>query len=136
MSDQGKAIREYLPGNERQTQRSYSPAVITTGGRTIYLAGFGGATDETGRSLAGDFDGQVRTSFNNIRNTLERAGATLDNLVTMTVFVTDIKNGNRFVEIRKEFFPGGRYPGSALIGIKELARPEMMVEIQAIAVVD
>lgn len=54
----------------------------------------------------------------------------------MTVFITDIKNGNRFVEIRKEFFPGGRYPGSALIGIKELARPEMMVEIQAIAVAD
>ncbi|MBI2089020.1 MAG: RidA family protein [Deltaproteobacteria bacterium] len=136
MSDQGKSIREYLPGNERQTQRSYSPAVITTGGRTIYLAGFGGATDETGRSLAGDFDGQVRTAFNNIRKTLERAGATLENVVTMTVFVTDIKNGNRFVEIRKEFFPGGRYPGSALIGIKELARPEMMVEIQAIAVAD
>ena len=135
MSNQ-KATREYLPGNERQTQRSYSPAVITTGGRTIYLAGFGGATDETGRSLAGDFDGQVRTAFNNIRKTLERAGATLENVVTMTVFITDIKNGNRFVEIRKEFFPGGRYPGSALIGIKELARPEMMVEIQAIAVAD
>lgn len=135
MSNQ-KATREYLPGNERQTQRSYSPAAITTGGRTIYLAGFGGATDETGRSLAGDFDGQVRTAFNNIRKTLERAGATLENVVTMTVFITDMKNGNRFVEIRKEFFPGGRYPGSALIGIKELARPEMMVEIQAIAVAD
>lgn len=133
MSDQG---RKYVPGNERQTQRSYSPAVITIGKKTIYLAGFGGATDDSGKSLAGDFDAQVRQSFNSIRKTLEQAGAMLEDVVTMTVFVTDIKNGNRFVEIRKEFFPAGRYPGSALIGIKELARPEMMVEIQAIAVTD
>jgi enamine deaminase RidA (YjgF/YER057c/UK114 family) len=133
MSDQG---RQYVPGNERQTQRSYSPAVITTGKRTIYLAGFGGPIDDSGKSLAGDFDAQVRQAFNSIRKTLEQAGAVLEDVVTMTVFVTDIENGNRFVEIRKEFFPAGRYPGSALIGIKELARPEMMVEIQAIAVTD
>ena len=128
--------KEYLKGTPRQEERSYSPAVITTGKRTIYLAGFGGAEDESGKSLAGDFDGQVRATFNNIRKTLEKAGATLDDVVTMTVFVTDMKYGNRFVEIRKEFFPAGRYPGSALIGIKELARPEMMVEIQGIAVAD
>jgi len=128
--------REYLTGTPRMEERSYSPAVITTGKKTIYLAGFGGATDESGKSLAGDFDAQVRMAFNHIRKTLERAGAALENMVTMTVFVTDIKNGNRFVEIRKEFFPAGRYPGSALIGIKELARPEMMVEIQGIAVAD
>jgi 2-iminobutanoate/2-iminopropanoate deaminase len=45
-------------------------------------------------------------------------------------------NGTQFTQLRKEFFQEGRYPASALIGIKELARPEMMVEIQAIAVID
>jgi enamine deaminase RidA (YjgF/YER057c/UK114 family) len=45
-------------------------------------------------------------------------------------------DGTRFTQLRKEFFQEGRYPASALIGIKELARPEMMVEIQAIAVVE
>jgi len=128
--------KEYLKGTPRQEERSYSPAVITTGKRTIYLAGFGGAEDESGKSLAGDFDGQVRATFNNIRKTLEKAGATLDDVVTMTVFVTDMKYGSRFVEVRKEFFTSGRYPGSAMIGIKELARHEMMVEVQAIAVAD
>lgn len=128
--------REYLKGTPRQEERSYSPAVIATGKRTIYLAGFGGAEDESGKSLAGDFDGQVRAAFHNIRRTLEKAGASLDDIVTMTVFVTDMKYGSRFVQIRKEFFPTGRYPGSAMIGIKELARHEMMVEIQAIAVAD
>jgi enamine deaminase RidA (YjgF/YER057c/UK114 family) len=45
-------------------------------------------------------------------------------------------NGTRFTQLRKEFFEDERYPASALIGIKELARPEMLIEIQAIAVVD
>ena len=53
----------------------------------------------------------------------------------MTVFVTDMKYRPRFIEIRKEFFAKG-YPASALIGIKELARPPMMIEIQATAVID
>jgi len=75
-------------------------------------------------------------SFERMRKALESAGGSLDNIVTMTVFITDMANGTRFTQIRREFFKGGRYPASALIGIKELARPEMMVEIQAIAVVD
>lgn len=129
-------MREFLPGDARQRERAYSPAVKTTSGTTIYLAGFGAFQDIAGKSYAGDFDGQVRLSFERIRQTLERAGGKLEDIVTMTVFITDMANGTRFTQLRKEFFPEGRCPASALIGIKELARPEMMVEIQAIAVVD
>jgi enamine deaminase RidA (YjgF/YER057c/UK114 family) len=103
---------------------------------TIYLAGFGAFQDDAGKSYAGDFDGQVRLSFQRIRETLEKAGGRLENIATMTVFITDMANGTRFTQLRKEFFQEGRYSASALIGIKELARPEMMVEIQAIAVID
>src|SRR3970040_1099122 len=96
--------KEYLKGTPRQEERSYSPAVITTGKRTIYLAGFGGAEGESGKSLAGDFDGQVRATFNNIRKTLEKAGATLDDVVTMTVFVTAMKYGSSFVDVRNRLY--------------------------------
>jgi 2-iminobutanoate/2-iminopropanoate deaminase len=130
------ARREFLPGDVRQRERAYSPAVKVGGGTTVYLAGYGAFQDETGKSYAGDFDGQVRLSFERIRQTLEKAGGKLDNIVTMTVFITDMANGTRFTQLRREFFQEGRYPASALIGIKELARPEMMVEIQAIAVID
>ena len=129
------AQREFLPGNDRQKERAYSPAVKVTGGTTIYLAGFGAFQDDAGKSYAGDFDGQVRLSFRRIRETLEKAGGRLENIATMTVFITDMANGTRFTQLRKEFFQEGHYPASALIGIKELARPEMMVEIQAIAVI-
>jgi enamine deaminase RidA (YjgF/YER057c/UK114 family) len=128
--------REYLEGDARQRERAYSPAVKMTGGTTIYMAGHTGYQDEKGETYAGDFDGQVRVAFERMRKTLEIAGARLDDIVTMTVFVTDMAKGTRFTQLRKEFFQEGRYPASALIGIKELARPEMMIEIQAIAVVD
>jgi 2-iminobutanoate/2-iminopropanoate deaminase len=130
------AKREFLPGDTRQRERAYSPAVKVGGGTTVYLAGYGAFQDEAGKSYADDFDGQVRLSFERIRQALEKAGGKLDDIVTMTVFITDMVNGTRFTQLRKEFFQEGRYPASALIGIKELARPEMMVEIQAIAVVD
>ena len=128
--------REYFKGDGRQRERAYSPAVKITGGTAIYLAGHTGYQDEKGDPYPGNFDGQVRLAFERMRKTLETAGGKLDDIVTMTVFITDMANGTRFTQLRKEFFQEGRYPASALIGIKELARPEMMIEIQAIAVVD
>src|SRR5262249_22504642 len=130
------AKREFLSGDTRQRERAYSPAVKVDGGTTIYLAGYGAFQEESGKGYAGDFDGQVGLSFERIRKTLEMAGGKLNDIVTMTVFISNMAKGTRFTQLRKEFFQEGRYPASALIGIKELARPEMMVEIQAIAVVE
>ena len=129
-------MRQYLPADTRQRERAYSPAVKVAGGTTIYLAGHTGYQDEKGETYPSNFDGQVRVAFQRMGKTLESAGGKLDDIVTMTVFVTDMANGTRFTQLRKEFFQEGRYPASALIGIKDLARPEMMIEIQAIAVVD
>ena len=124
--------REYYKGTAEE-ERSYSPAVKVTGGTTIYLAGVGATTDKDGKSLGGDFEGQVRATFERIRSNLERAGGTLDDIVTMTVFIKDMQYGTHFTQMRKEYFQRG-FPCSALIGIDSLARPEMMVEVQAVAV--
>ena len=67
--------------------------------------------------------------------TLKRAGGTLANLVTMTVFIKDPRYGDRFVQIRREMFPDGNFPGSALITVTNFARPGMEIEIQGIAVI-
>ena len=126
--------REYFKGTAEE-ERAYSPAIKVTGGTTIYLAGVGAATDENGKSLGGDFEGQVRASFERIRANLVRTGGTLDDIVSMTVFIRDMQYGTHFTQIRREYFSQG-YPCSALVGIDSLARPEMMVEIQAVAVVE
>ena len=50
--------REFLPGDARQRERAYSPAVKVGGGTTVYLASYGAFQDEAGKSYAGDFDGK------------------------------------------------------------------------------
>jgi len=124
--------REHLIG-EREQLRAYSRAVKVKGGTTVYLAGIGGDADGQGRSLAGDFAGQVHRVFERMGEVLAQAGGALADVVTMTVFVTDSRYGDEFIEIRKQYFPGG-FPASALIGVHSLARPSMLVEVQAIAV--
>src|ERR1700744_2986678 len=109
--------------------RAYSQAVITEGGRTIWLAGQIPSEDAAGRSLIGDFDGQVREIFPRLGKTLEEAGAKLADMVTMTVFITDARFGDRFVQLRKEIF-GDDFPASALITVAGLARPGLLVEVQ------
>ncbi len=125
--------REYFKGTW-QEDRSFSPAVVTRAGKMVWLAGVGMWRDEEGNSLAGDFDAQVHASFAQIGQTLARAGGKLTDIVTMTVFILDVRHGNQFVDLRKEYFPEN-FPGSALITVAGFAKPEMMVEIQAIAVV-
>jgi 2-iminobutanoate/2-iminopropanoate deaminase len=129
------SMAEYLEKTEFQAARAFSPAVITEGGRTVWLAGQTATRDQAGNDISGDFDAQVRTIFSLIDRTLARAGGSLANLVTMTVFINDPRHGDRFVELRKGFFPDGNYPASALITVSHFARPGMLIEIQGVAVV-
>jgi 2-iminobutanoate/2-iminopropanoate deaminase len=112
----------------------YSQAVVTQGGRTIWLAGHAAAVDASGKLLAGDLDAQVRTVFANIEATLAEAGGKLSDMVTMTVFLTDPRNHRRFTELRREIL-GKDFPASAAIYISHLASPYALLEIQAVAVV-
>lgn len=126
---------QHLEGTDFQKSRSFSPAVITEGGKIVWLAGQTTLTDLDGKDISGKFEEQTRTIFALLQRTLERAGGSLANMVTMTVFINDGRNGDRFVQIRREYFPDGRFPCSALLTISNFARPGCMVEIQGVAVV-
>jgi enamine deaminase RidA (YjgF/YER057c/UK114 family) len=125
----------HLEGTDHQKSRSFSPAVITEGGKIVWLAGQTTVTDLEGKDIAGKFDEQTRTIFALLNRTLERAGGSLANMVTMTVFINDARNGDRFVQIRREHFHYGAYPCSALLTISSFARPGCMIEIQGVAVI-
>ena len=133
--DAPRARVEHLEGTEWQKTRSFSPAVITEGGRTVWLAGQTTVVDLEGRDITGNFEAQARTIFALIDRTLQRAGGTLANMVTMTVFIKEPRYGDRFVQIRNEHFSDGRYPGSALVTISNFARPGCEIEIQGVAVI-
>jgi 2-iminobutanoate/2-iminopropanoate deaminase len=137
----GQKLEEHLMAQTRRyikremaQARAFSPAVITEGGRTVWLAGQTVTEDASGASLAGNFEGQVREIFARLAKTLEEAGGTLADMVTMTVFITDTRYGDRFTELRREIF-GDNFPASALVTITGLARSGMVVEVQGIAVI-
>lgn len=129
--------REFIHGTW-QKNRSFSPAVITSGNdqKIIWLAGYGAPQTPDGSPLHGDFEAQTRQSFANIETFLKQCGGSLADIVQMTVFIIDSRYGTEFTELRKEYFPDGNFPGSALITCAGFAQPEMMVEIQGIAVVE
>ena len=118
----------YAP-DARAQERAFSRAVITEGGKIIWL---GGQTASLPPSS--DFDVQVRQVFAALDQTLKARGGSLKDMVTMTVFITDARNGDRFVAIRKEIFKEC-FPASALITVTALAVPGLQVEVQGIAVI-
>ena len=127
--------KEHLPTGEAQKGRAYSPAVITEGGRIVWLAGQTALTDADGKDLSGNFEAQAERIFDLLNATIGRAGGTLADMVTMTVFINDPRNGDRFVALRGKRFPDGKYPARALITVSHFARPGLLIEIQGVAVV-
>jgi enamine deaminase RidA (YjgF/YER057c/UK114 family) len=117
----------YAPDALSQS-RSFSRAVVTEGGRTVWLGGQTGSPEK-------NFEGQARDAFAALDKTIKGVGGTgIKDMVTMTVFIVDVRNGDRLSEIRKEIF-GDCFPASALITVTGLARPGLLIEIQGIAVI-
>jgi enamine deaminase RidA (YjgF/YER057c/UK114 family) len=124
---------EYMEKTPFQLSRAFSPGVITEGGHTVWVPGQTATRDNQGADISNNFEAQVRQVFSQIDQILKRAGGSLANVVTMTVFINESRYGDRFVEMRKEMFQNGHYPGSALITVTNFARPG--IEIQAVGVV-
>ncbi|HLG69684.1 MAG TPA: RidA family protein [Chloroflexota bacterium] len=118
--------------NNPGPRRSYSHGVRS--GNLLFLAGQTG-NDAQPQPGASRFEAQVRRAFERMEAILQSAGGSLDNLVTMTVFITDIRFGDEFVRLRGEILQRD-FPASALIGVSHLANTEALVEIQAIAALD
>jgi len=102
---------------------------------TIYVAGQL-ATDGEGKLVApNDIRGQARAAFENIGRVLEAAGASLKDVVRMTVFITDMRYREGYHEVRQQFYPTDP-PASTLVQIVALAVPGALIEIEATAVLD
>ena len=112
--------------------RAYSHGVRA--GNLLFLAGQTGH-DAQAEPRLGRFEAQTRRAFARMQTILETAGGSLDNLVTMTVFITDIRYGDEFVRLRGEILKRD-FPASALIGVAQLANPEALIEIQAVAALE
>jgi len=112
---------------------AYSQAVVSKGGTFVWFAGHTAGEAKIAKSA--NFEAQTREVFERIGATLKKAGATLADVVTMTVFITDARYGKQFTDLRREIF-GNNFPASARIAVTALALPGMLIEIQGIAIID
>jgi 2-iminobutanoate/2-iminopropanoate deaminase len=126
---------EYMDKTPFQLSRAFSPGVITEGGKTVWVAGQTATRDFDGKDISNNFEAQVKQVFGQIDQVLKDAGGSVANVVQMTVFIKESRYGDRFVEMRKDVFKNGNYPGSALITVTNFARPGIEIEIQAIGVI-
>ena len=130
---QAEVVR-YLnpPGLSRPT--GYTHVTVAPAGRTVYVAGQV-SLDSAGRVVgAGDFRAQTERVFANLELALRSAGASFADVVKLTTFVTDITQLAAVREVRARYLDPRRLPASTLVQVRALARPEFLIEVEAIAV--
>lgn len=113
----------------------YTHVVVAPDGRTVYVAGQV-ALDSAGQVIrAGDFKAQAEQVFKNLERALASVGGSMDDIAKTTTFITDLKHLPALRDIRQKHLDAARPPASTLLVVSSLARPEFLIEIEAVAVV-
>ena len=101
-------------------------------GNVAYVSGMT-ARAKDGETLLGDNEyEQSKVVFGKIKDLVEAAGGKMDDVVKMTIFVTNIAKNTEVWRARSEYFSGD-FPACSLVEVSNLAKPEILVEIEAIA---
>jgi 2-iminobutanoate/2-iminopropanoate deaminase len=117
---------------------AFSSAAWQPEGRVLYVSGHV-SQDADGATVApasggGSMEAQTRQALENIRDVLAHAGGTMDHVVKVTVFCTDVTEIETIHKVRYEFFDPP-YPASTLVQVARLIDPDWLIEIEAIAVI-
>jgi 2-iminobutanoate/2-iminopropanoate deaminase len=132
-----------LPKREIRSDKLYRPpggGVFTTAaeapaGRTIYVSGLTSRDKEGNVVGEGDIKLQTQTVLENVKTILEEAGATMDDIVKVTVFILDMEQFSEIHEVRRGYFTEP-YPASSMVEVSRLVDPRLLIEIEAVAVVE
>lgn len=126
-----EVVNPGIPGFERFT---FSPGIIKEG-KMLYISGTT-ATDDQGNIVgAGDIVAQTRCIFEKMGKILEAAGASFDDIVKTVDYITTTENYRGTAGVRREFF-GKDFPAATGVIVAGLLRPEALIEIDAVAVID
>ncbi|MFQ5917654.1 MAG: RidA family protein [Candidatus Binatia bacterium] len=123
------------PANIWNTQGlSFSQGVVVKGGSSMIFVAGQAAFDKDGHVVGkGDITQQTQVTLENVKSVLESAGASLEDVVRITVFLTDIRNMSVMQRVRADYFRSN-YPASTGVQVSSLAHEDLLVEIDAIAV--
>lgn len=130
---QGTGVR-YLNPPSLPPATGYTHVVVAPDGRTVYIAGQI-ALDSAGRLVgAGDFRAQAEQVYANLARALASVGGTLADLVKTTTFITDVTQVPVLREVRARYLDAVRPPANTLIPLATLARGDLLIEIEAVAI--
>ena len=102
-------------------------------GELLFVSGQAGL-DEHGELVGvGDFDAQAEQVFRNLKRVLEAGGSSLERIVKVTIYLTEMANFPKIVDLRERWFTEP-YPADTIVEVTALALPELEIEIEAIAV--
>lgn len=101
-------------------------------GDVVYTAGLTARGPDGDNVLGSDEYAQSKVIFQKISDLLAAAGGTMGDVVKLTIFVTDIRRNTEVWRARREFFDGD-FPVCSLVQVAALAKPEILVEIEAVA---
>jgi enamine deaminase RidA (YjgF/YER057c/UK114 family) len=112
----------------------YSQVVEVRGGRTLYISGQI-ALDSSGQVVgSGDFTAQIRQVFANLKARLDEAGASFNDVVKLNFYLTDASDIQILRDVRDSYVNREQPPASTLVIVKQSLRPELLIEVDAIAV--
>jgi enamine deaminase RidA (YjgF/YER057c/UK114 family) len=116
--------------------RGYTHVVTATGGKMIFISGQVGF-DAQG-NLAEGFVAQATQVYENLKTALAAVGATYDDVVKSNTYIVNYKPEDRalLAEIRARYFNSENPPASTLVGVQALALPELLIEVEAVAIVE
>lgn len=103
-------------------------------GETLYIAGQVAFDEDNNTVGIGDPRRQAEQVWRNIRLAVESAGGTLADVVKITVFLKDVRHAPAEISVREELFEPGRYPICTLVQVANLGLPDLLMEVDAIAV--
>ncbi|HET7848720.1 MAG TPA: RidA family protein [Pseudolabrys sp.] len=113
----------------------YTHVVVASGQKLVFISGQLARNKEGKIVGPRDMRAQIRQVGENLRAALAAAGATLSDLVKTTTFVTDIDEFFRHVDVRHDYLGVG-LPASTTVEVRRLSHPDLMVEIEAIAMLE
>ena len=120
---------------EQNLNNDLCQAVVTEGGKTVWMRGQCPQNLDNGVNIASiDPAEQTHKVMQNIKLLIEEAGGTMNHLVKIVVYITDIKNREAIYQVIGEYTKGV-YPVSTGLVVERLARLEWLVEIDATAVI-
>ena len=120
---------------EQNLNNDLCQAVVTEGGKTVWMRGQCPQNLDDGSNIASmDPVEQTHKVMKNIKQLIEETGGTMNHLVKIVVYITDIKNREAIYQVIGEYTKGV-YPVATGLVVERLARPEWLVEIDATAVI-